>query len=272
MKKQILALALGILLGSSIFLGATAVAGENIKLIVNGAAVQCDVPPQIINGRVMVPVRFVADALGAEVDWNSATQTVIINSDKTSGGSDAVEQRFPEDTELIIKGDDGRLWKYNGPIVNGMANGQGIAIVIEDPISDWKGAKYIGYYINNKKSGQGTLTWTDLGSYIGEWKNDFRDGQGTETYSNVGKYHGGKYIGNWENGKKDGQGTYIWANGDTYVGQFKDGIQNGQGTHTCPDGRRYVGQWENGRATGQGMVYLANGTIGTLEDMKFVYN
>lgn len=98
MKKQILALALGILLGSSIFLGATAVAGENIKLIVNGAVVQCDVPPQIINGRVMVPVRFVADALGAEVEWNSATQSVIINSGQTSSGNSAVEQRYPENT------------------------------------------------------------------------------------------------------------------------------------------------------------------------------
>lgn len=45
---------------------------------VNGKDVTLDVPPMIINGRTMVPVRFVAEALGCEVNWDGSSQTVII--------------------------------------------------------------------------------------------------------------------------------------------------------------------------------------------------
>ena len=51
-----------------------------IKLIINGKTIQCDVPPQNINGRVLVPARFVAEPLGATVDWDGVNKTVIINS------------------------------------------------------------------------------------------------------------------------------------------------------------------------------------------------
>jgi hypothetical protein len=36
------------------------------------------VVPEIINGRTMVPVRFVAEILGAKVDWDSTTKTITI--------------------------------------------------------------------------------------------------------------------------------------------------------------------------------------------------
>lgn len=43
---------------------------------VDGAAQSLDVPPQIIGGRTMVPLRFLADALGAQVAWENATSSV----------------------------------------------------------------------------------------------------------------------------------------------------------------------------------------------------
>ncbi|MFE3576185.1 stalk domain-containing protein [Lysinibacillus sp. NPDC059133] len=51
---------------------------------INGERVTLDVPAQIINGRTMVPVRFVSEALGQDVDWNSYNQIVSINSDTPS--------------------------------------------------------------------------------------------------------------------------------------------------------------------------------------------
>lgn len=51
-----------------------------IKLIINGQQIQCDVPPQNINGRVLVPARFVAEPLGAKVEWDNANRAVIVNS------------------------------------------------------------------------------------------------------------------------------------------------------------------------------------------------
>lgn len=39
-----------------------------------------DVPPQLIGGRTMVPMRFVSEAFGAQVEWQAATNTVAITA------------------------------------------------------------------------------------------------------------------------------------------------------------------------------------------------
>ena len=62
----------------------TAVKGETkIELTVdstnatkNGEAVNLDVPAKIVNGRTMIPVRFVADCFGVEVGWNEEMKQV----------------------------------------------------------------------------------------------------------------------------------------------------------------------------------------------------
>jgi len=63
----------------AVALTTVAFAANPIKLIVNGQEIKPDVPPQIINGRTMVPVRWVAEALGADVWWEKKTQSVLIN-------------------------------------------------------------------------------------------------------------------------------------------------------------------------------------------------
>lgn len=50
-----------------------------IKINVNGKEVQMDTKPYIENGRTMVPVRFISEALGLKVDWNGEVQTVSID-------------------------------------------------------------------------------------------------------------------------------------------------------------------------------------------------
>jgi len=45
---------------------------------VNGEAKTADVAPEITNSRTMLPARFVAEAFGAVVGWDAATQTVLI--------------------------------------------------------------------------------------------------------------------------------------------------------------------------------------------------
>lgn len=44
-------------------------ANQTIKIIVNGKIISCQNPPQIVNGRVMVPIRTVGEALNVDVDW-----------------------------------------------------------------------------------------------------------------------------------------------------------------------------------------------------------
>lgn len=43
---------------------------------INGAALNFDVQPVIVGGRLLVPLRTIFDALGASVTWDAATQTV----------------------------------------------------------------------------------------------------------------------------------------------------------------------------------------------------
>jgi hypothetical protein len=47
---------------------------------VDGKTLSMDVPAQIVNGSTMVPIRFVSEALGAQVDWNDSSRMVMIYS------------------------------------------------------------------------------------------------------------------------------------------------------------------------------------------------
>ena len=59
----------------------TAQATEPITVVLDGEALEFDVPPAIINGRTMVPMRVIFEALGAEVAWNAETSTVTATTD-----------------------------------------------------------------------------------------------------------------------------------------------------------------------------------------------
>jgi hypothetical protein len=51
---------------------------------VNGKSVSLDVPAQIVRGRVLVPLRFIGEALGAQVAWQAAARTVVITAREQS--------------------------------------------------------------------------------------------------------------------------------------------------------------------------------------------
>ena len=51
---------------------------DNKTAYVNGSPKTLDVPAKAINGRTMVPVRFISEALNARVMWDGSAQTVYI--------------------------------------------------------------------------------------------------------------------------------------------------------------------------------------------------
>jgi len=51
--------------------------GSNI-LTRNGEQITLDVPPQIVGGRSLVPLRAIAESFGVEVDWNANTRIATI--------------------------------------------------------------------------------------------------------------------------------------------------------------------------------------------------
>lgn len=48
------------------------------KALVNNETVYLDVAPVIIDGRTMIPIRFISESFGAQVDWDEITKTVKI--------------------------------------------------------------------------------------------------------------------------------------------------------------------------------------------------
>jgi len=50
------------------------------EAMINGQMTYLDVPASSIGGRTMVPLRFVSEALGADVRWSSVTRTVALGS------------------------------------------------------------------------------------------------------------------------------------------------------------------------------------------------
>ncbi len=66
-----------------------------IKLFIQGQAykndvlVNLDVPTKLVNGRTMVPLRFVSETFGASVSWDAAAETVTITSAPTQPKQDS---------------------------------------------------------------------------------------------------------------------------------------------------------------------------------------
>lgn len=68
--------------GGSYF--AFAYAQNEIRIFLNGQEIFMDAAPVVEEGRTLVPVRFVLEAVGAEIGWNDSTRTVFVNMEEMS--------------------------------------------------------------------------------------------------------------------------------------------------------------------------------------------
>jgi hypothetical protein len=107
--------------------------------VVNGQPVALSVPAQMLSGTTMVPLRFVAEALGAEVEWNAAARQVVINA----GEQEAPAPGGRLTGEVVaVKGDqitvlvDGLRQTFrvgqDAIILRGLDGSRGSAVGIED--------------------------------------------------------------------------------------------------------------------------------------------
>ncbi|NGQ96007.1 AMIN domain-containing protein [Brevibacillus sp. SYP-B805] len=58
--------------------------GDFVKLVMDGKPVEPDVPPLIQNGRTLVPIRVIAEGLGADVAWDQPTRTATITRENST--------------------------------------------------------------------------------------------------------------------------------------------------------------------------------------------
>jgi hypothetical protein len=77
MRKFLIGLLIGVILASA---GMAAGEEKPVKIVLNGKEVQPDTPPQIIDGRTFVPLRFVAESLGINVRWDDESRTVELTT------------------------------------------------------------------------------------------------------------------------------------------------------------------------------------------------
>ncbi len=74
MKKLVSILASMMILTSSIY-------AQEINLKINNEIIETEIKPVQESGTTLVPLRIVGEYLGAEIEWNQETQTVIITKD-----------------------------------------------------------------------------------------------------------------------------------------------------------------------------------------------
>ncbi|HEV2439370.1 MAG TPA: copper amine oxidase N-terminal domain-containing protein [bacterium] len=78
------ALVLAVVLAAGAVPGVAQTPAPYVHVYVDGQLVAFDVPPQIQNSRVLVPLRGVFERLGASVGWDDRTQTVLAERGATS--------------------------------------------------------------------------------------------------------------------------------------------------------------------------------------------
>ena len=63
---------------------------DSTTAYLNGAANELDTAPAIINERTMLPIRFVSESFGFDVDWKGETQTITITRSETAASHEAI--------------------------------------------------------------------------------------------------------------------------------------------------------------------------------------
>jgi len=71
-------------------------ASSEIKVLLEGQELQFDVPPQMVEGRTLLPLRAIFEVLGLEVGWDDATRTIT----GTTEGKEIILQLDSKDAKV----------------------------------------------------------------------------------------------------------------------------------------------------------------------------
>lgn len=137
----------------------------DFKLFVNGKVTNMDVSPLVIQGRTMLPVSWLAGALGYTVGWDEGSQTININSNINSNNEQNVTAY-----KLTLDFSFGtREGEYTGSLVNGIPNGNGEFKSKNSSGLSWV---YTGEFVNGHFNGSGRTVWEDGTKKEGTYEND----------------------------------------------------------------------------------------------------
>ncbi|KAH3714428.1 hypothetical protein Pelo_19062 [Pelomyxa schiedti] len=125
-----------------------------------------------------------------------------------------------------------------GPTGTALMKATEVAFVASQ--SDESGGVYSGRLLNNKRDGNGVLTWRVTAN-----------GPADPVRTQV--VHGSAQIRPPPPQVPEGEGEC------SYDGEWRDGMMHGSGVYRWPDGTTYVGNWRNGKRHGEGLWHRTDG-------------
>jgi len=69
-------------------------AGDGTAVAEYGFDIELDVPPQIVDGRTLVPLRAISEIFDAVVEWDAGTRNVLIDTIRSAVDFEAVDEGF----------------------------------------------------------------------------------------------------------------------------------------------------------------------------------
>jgi len=245
--KFIFTLIIMMLIMSQIFLGQNVYATTGVSVNVNGEKVIFTQEPIIKDGRTLVPLRAIFEALGMNVDWDQETKGIIAynesviiklqignkfatvgnrNSEVITTALDVVPQIFNNSTLVPVRfiseasGAD-VIWEQSTKTVYIKSNSDRYFCDMYDAIENDATVTYMGYRSHQSgfQDGFGLGIFSNGDIYTGNFSNGIFKGQGSYVFSDETVYSG-----NWVDGRPEGLGTLVYPNGDVYIGNFVKGI------------------------------------------------
>ncbi len=276
MKKFLLLVVVALLAFSPLSVSAE----SEIKVVLDGKAIEFDQPPVIIADRTMVPVRAIYEALGAEVKWDADTRTasgtkigitvsftideakVVINyneveidapativSDRTLVPVRALAEGFGVTVDWDAATRTVILTNTNPPVetmVDGLINKVPTTYEYHGQIN-----------AENKPNGYGTAYFPDGRSFCGSFMNKYSK-DGFLFYTNP--LTGIKSAQQYDEGKSTGYVEMEWPDGNVYKGAYQNGEFTGYGELYMADGSIYRGNWQGGLYSGEGEYIWPDGS------------
>lgn len=189
---------------------------DNKNAYVNKTRVELEVPARIIYGRTFVPIRFVAESIGAYVGWDGTTRTVIINTNGQGNQNlptpgQPVETPSPTNTVHDISGD------FNGNIDILMgASEKSIKKIFGEPDRIDLSRHGFDWYIYNSDLGKYIQIGIDNGRVVGVYTNSLSYKLKRNIGVGASKSQVEKELGKAVSSINKGNITYIMHNTEEY--------------------------------------------------------
>lgn len=242
---------------------AVSAADDEVKVYLDGTQLQFEQPPVIQDGRTLVPMRAIFEALGADVDWQGETQYIVATS---SSKGQMIEMHI--NNNIITHNGVDMTLDVAPQLINGYTMIP-LRVVSEcmDANVEWDGnTKTV--YVTNKNSiieiyGNNT-------HYIGECMYGAAQGYGTLFVSDDTGAVSELYCAYFENNEPI-EGYVRYANGDMYQGGFSNFEYNGKGTIFFADNSMFTDVFTNGYTSGNG-IWQIDGVYYTESEMNDMQN